>query len=189
MIQIQPPFDIKVDFWEANFPISLVEPFDKIYKMKDGSKLMWSLFLYVDPSSYNPIRNIKGEQRLSAVQRYYKKFDKDNYSEYISAYKNIILSQAAKAFREEEDSMEARSSRLVSIEKMLGDLKVEDLKDKGYIQLMAANDKARKESLAIYKNYEQIKVIFDKEEGQIRLRGGGRENITERGGLIEIKDK
>jgi len=50
-------------------------------------------------------------------------------------------------------------------------------------------DTMRKLSLDIYKKYDGVRRLFEEEQNEIRLYGGGKETIMEKGGMVLIPDE
>lgn len=193
VVRVEPPFDITVDFWKNNYAVSLVKPFDKIKRLKSGSKIMWSIWLLVDPSQYNPLRRLNEDERLSAIKRYYKNFDpeKSVVSEAIDVYEQLLLSPAARAFKEEERGLVKRSKLIRSLQDEFEKLVAENplaLADKDYKSLLALCETMIKNSPTAYKQYDEVKKTFEQEQMNIRIHGGGSESLIEKGGLKPIED-
>jgi len=49
-------------------------------------------------------------------------------------------------------------------------------------------DAMRKNTLTIYKQYEEVKKMFEEEQGELRVHGGRKESIFEKGELLDLDD-
>ena len=193
---VKGPFDIRVDFWKSNFELSLVGSFKTAYEKlgkSKSSKLMWSVYMFTDPSPENKIFKMGYEMKISAIHSYNKNFDPTDEltAKCIEDYNYVLLSPAARTFKQELESLKDREFILNKITESLKNLAAENplsLADKEIQSLMDKTDKMRGNSMKIYDNYEKIKKIFDEESGVARLHGGGSENIFEKGGLLELND-
>lgn len=204
-VRIVPPFDIRKNFWENNFQISLIEPFKKAYdsdKSKDkweSSTFMWCLWLSEDPNYDNRIRRMAADQKRSAILTYNPKFDFNDAftAECLLAYPEHCLTPAAKAFRVEENSLIRRAEFIDNAEYTFPEI----LKDpKGNILYAAGRplqtpgtakdiDSMRKLTLDIYKKYDQVRKMFEEEQNELKLFGGGKETPLEKGVLMVINDE
>lgn len=206
MTIVQAPFDINVDFWKNNFLISLIEPFDKIKKKKDSSKIMWCIWMMKDPNPINPVVKIPEKDRVSAIKRYYPKY-KENDKDIIAglkAYPKTLLSNAAKAFVEEEDLMSDRAEMMKSMsdhckaqikkntENLMnleeGQEYVSIIETKGFQDTLKVLDTMRKNTKSIYDSYTKISKDFQLEVSKVQIEGGGSEGLLEKGGLPELND-
>lgn len=204
-VKIVPPFDIRADFWENNFQVSLIEPFKSLYdkdKTKDkskSSKEMWCIYLYADPSYENKIYRLQIDQKKSAILAYYPDFNFNDplIAECLLAYPEHCLTPAAKAFRIEEESLVKRTKFIDEAEYTFPEV----VKDKnGAIVYVAGRpmqtpgtakdiDAMRKLTLDIYKKYDQVRKMFEEEQNELRLFGGGRETALEKNQLVIIEDE
>lgn len=203
-VNIKPPFDITVDFWEENFQVSLIEPFRSLY-LRDttknkttSSKEMWCIWLSEDPNYDNKVYRLKPDQKKTAILSYYPEFNfKDELiAQCLLEYKEHCLTPTAKAFRKEEESMIKRADFIDNAEYTFPSIATDDLGRNIYVSgkpLMLPGtakdiDAMRKLSLDLAKKYEQIRKIFEEEQNEVRIFGGGKENLMEKGGLVMIHD-
>lgn len=204
-VKIQFPLDIRKDFWENNFQVSLIEPFKGLYdrdKSKDkskSSKEMYCIFLFCDPSYENKIYRLQIDQKKSAILAYYPDFNFNDplIAECLLAYPEHCLTPAAKAFRIEEESLVKRTKFIDEAEYTFPEV----VKDKnGAIVYVAGRpmqtpgtakdiDAMRKLTLDIYKKYDQVRKMFEEEQNELRLFGGGRETALEKNQLVIIEDE
>jgi len=203
-VKIQFPLDIRKDFWENNFQVSLIEPFKGLYdrdKSKDkskSSKEMYCIFLFCDPSYENKIYRLQIDQKKSAILAYNPDFNFNDplIAECLLAYPEHCLTPAAKAFRIEEESLVKRTKFIDEAEYTFPEV----VKDKnGAIVYVAGRpmqtpgtakdiDAMRKLTLDIYKKYDQVRKMFEEEQNELRLFGGGRETALEKNQLVIIED-
>jgi len=189
MVQVNPPFDIRKNFWKQNFAYKFLSPFGQLYQ-KDSSKnkekssrLMWCMWLYTSPHQYNPFKNIQGDRKLEAIQRYEATFDPEEYSEYIDAFELESLSAAAKAFKEEEESLIKRAKLIRKIQNELAlIMESEDALEQidEYSNLIAKVDIMRKNTKPIYEQYQAVKKEFESEQGEAQIFGGARETLLDK---------
>lgn len=197
VIQIQPPFDIRVDFWVKNFALKFVSPFDELYENrghKESSDYMWCLWLHEHPSTYNPYRNLDKEDKLEAIKRHVNWFDpKDKFqSKCVGMFNQVCLSTVAKGFKSEDESLIQRQEMIIKLQEKFSNLLDEDplsLKDRETIALMKYHEDMRKNTAKIYEAYDEARRLFEDEEGELVIHGGGSEDIAEAGRLLEIEDK
>lgn len=84
--------DPEYDFWEQNPELKILSPFDDLYKDKDGSKLMWAIYLWRDPKSPWNRLGVK-DRKLEIEENYLKgKVDLDDLSFYAREYELKCLS-------------------------------------------------------------------------------------------------
>lgn len=204
-VKIKPPFDIRKNFWEENFQVSLIEPFKDVYdndksKNKEASsRTLWCIWLSEDPSYDNKIYRLPIDQKKSAILAYNPDFDfKDPIiAKCLLEYNGHCLSPAAKAFKTEEASLSKRAEFIDNAQYTFP----EALKDKNGAIVYASGkpimmpgtareiDSMRKLTLDIHKKYEQVRKMFEEEQAEIRLYGGGRESAIEAGNLVMIDDE
>lgn len=196
-VKINPPFDIKKNFWEENFQISLIYPFSSLYQRDAtpdksiSSKELWCIWLSEDGNYENKLYRLPLDQKKSAILAYYPEFDyKDPLiAECLMAYPEHCLSPAAKSFRSEEETLRKFAEL---IEKKIEE---DELTFDSYIPLGnnrfqlikgTANQIAdlKKKNAGLYPQYEKIRKMFEQEQNEIRVYGGGTETIMESGGLI-----
>lgn len=204
-VKIQPPFDIRKNFWDNNFQLTLIEPFKELYhrdKSKDkekSSKTMWCIWLYSDPNYENKVYRQPDTMKKSAILSYFPEFDftDEVIAECILQYPNFCLTPAAKAFRVEEETLIKRAKFIDEAEYSFPT----PLLDSKGKQVFAAGrpvfhpgtakdiDAMRKITLDIYKKYDMVRKLFEEEQqGEVVIYGGGQETLMDEGGLMEIED-
>ena len=204
-IKIHPPFDIRKDFWENNYQLSLINPFKKLYdrdKTKDkniSSKEMWCIWLNCDPSYDNKVIRMSEELKKSAILSYFPEFnDKDEViAECILQYEEFCLTPAAKSFKIEEESLAKRAKFIEEAEYTFPS----PLLDKSGNQMFVGGkpvfmpgtakdiDMMRKTTLDLMKKYAIVKKMFEEEQSsELVIYGGGQETLMDEGGLMELDD-
>lgn len=179
----------KEDFFELNPQHKYISPFNKV---KD-SKLMWAIWLWVDPDPSNKVYRLNQDIKLDTVRRYYKDFDLDDLliQELIEAYSIYYLSPAARAFKEEEESLIHRSNMIRRVQDELSRISKDNpmiLADKETQALLSRIDKMRADTLKVYKQYEEVRKLFEIEVKNPKVYGGRKETIREKGDLVITKE-
>jgi len=179
----------KDDFFELNPQHKFISPFNKV---KD-SKLMWAIWLWSDPDPDNKVYRLSHDIKLDTVRRYYKDFDLDNLfiQELIESYSTYYLSPAARAFKEEEESLIHRANMVRRVQDELSRISQDNpmvLADKEIQALLSRIDKMRADTLKVYKQYEEVRKIFEIEVKNPKVYGGRKETIREKGDLIIPKE-
>jgi hypothetical protein len=198
--------DYKINFWEINPQIAIIHPFRQLYerdttKDKSVSSLeMWCIYMYCDPSYDNKIFRLPPDKKLDAITYVYPDFDKEDTSiaQCITEYDVHCLTSAARAFKEEELSLLKRAEFIKEAPYTFDEIATNRSGEYMYtkqgspivIKGTAKDlDAMRKNTLTIYKQYEEVKKMFEEEQGELRVHGGRRESIFEKGELIEVDDK
>jgi len=201
-VKIDDRFDIRKNFWEDNYQFRYILPYKGLYD-RDNSKdkqvsstEAWCIWLYSDPSFQNKIGKLKESDKKSAILTYCPTFDfkDDLINECIISYDDQCLSEAAKSFKRTLASIDKFQDLL---EKKLEE---EDLSLDEFIQVGPnrwVNKKGnavqildlKKKLSQIWKDYENVKRLFEEEQGNIQLYGGGTPTVMEEGGLQLIEDE
>jgi len=193
-------FNINEDFWKLNPQLMLINPFRKLY-LRDkelSAKQMWAIWLYADPSYENKVYRMAEADKLDAIRHYWPDFDPDDglVKECIEQYDTHCLTPAARAFKEEEASLVKRAEFIKSSPYTFDDIAKDS---KGAIVYVAGKpltlkgtakdlDAMRANTLKIYEQYAKVRKLFEEEQGEVRIRGGRKESLRERGGLLELND-
>jgi len=198
--------DYSLNFWTLNPQITLINPFRKLYerdttKDKSVSSLeMWCVYMYCDPSYDNKIYRLPPDKKLEAINYLAPNFDKDNdevIQECIEQYDIHCLTSAARAFKEEEISLLKRAEFIKDAPYTFDEIATSRNGDYLYTKqgtpIMIKGtakdlDAMRKNTLTIYKQYEEVKKMFEEEQGELRVHGGRKESIFEKGELLEVTD-
>ena len=187
-------FNIKQNFWELNPQIIYINPFKKLYdrdtsKNKEiSSKEMWCIWLHQDPSYENKIFRQDKEVKLESILYFYPEFNIEDpvIQNCIEEYDLKLLTAAAKAFKMEEHTLLQRAELInttpYSFDQVVGYDKT------GRAQVIPGTVKdlemMKKNTLNIYKQYEEVKRMFEEEQGDLRVHGGRKETLREKGQLI-----
>ena len=180
----------KDDFFEINPQHKFIRPFNKV---KD-SKLMWAIWLWCDPDPDNKVYRLSHDIKLDTVRRYYSDFDLDDVltQELIEAYSIYYLSPAARAFKEEEESLIHRANMIRRVQDELSRISKDNpmvLADKETQALLSRIDKMRADTLKVYKQYEEVRKLFEIEVKNPKVYGGRKETIREKGDLVITKEE
>lgn len=202
-ININPPFDIEVDFWSNNNQLKHVQPYKQLYdedKSKnktDSSKVMWCVWLLLDPSYDNKVGKIRDtKEKREAILSYNPNFDFDNplINEILTAYPDDCLSDAAKSFKKEEEGLRKFADTLekyLETNDLTFDHVVQISPGKTQIVKGTATQYAdlKKKNASLYIIYEKVRKMFEEEQTSIRIFGGGKEGLIESNGLVMIPDE
>jgi hypothetical protein len=204
-VKIQPPFDVRVNFWDKNYQIAFIKPFNELYendksKNKEfSSKQMWGLWLHQDPSSENKIGKLPKQQKLESIKLYCPEFDEEDeiIKRCLESYNQHCLSPAAKAFKEEEMSLAKRSKFITETDYTFDSIELNAKGEPIYIAgkpmvkkgTATELDRMRANTLKIYQQYQEVQKMFQEEEGNVRIWGGGTEGMLDEGSLIDLEDE
>lgn len=204
-VKVNPPFDIRVNFWDENFQVSLMSPFRELYERdesegkRESSMWMWCIWMYCDPGVDNKLYRQPEGPRRDAIRAYCPGFDfKDPVvMACIAAYPEACMTDAKRDYDREvrglskftqmiEDKLNTEELTLdqyVTIRNNRGTEQERLIKGTAK-QLLELKEKAVK----LFSQYEKVKGIFLQEEAQVILYGGGELGLVEEGGLIEMDD-
>lgn len=198
---IRTPVDLNYNIWIENQQLKYIEPFKSLYEQdesvdkKFSSDIMYCIWLYLDPSYQNKIGKLPEEEKRSAILSYCPEFDFNDelINKCIIAYPEKCLSEAAFRFKKSLKSIEilqdAIDERLategVTFNETINIGNNRYIKREGTAKQIAS---IKKEMIVLWKEYEKIKKIFEEEQNELRLYGGGKQTLLESGGLIMIKD-
>lgn len=157
--------DPEHDFWKQNPELKIMSPFDELVKKKNGSKIMWAIYLWKDPKS--PWNRIGVEDRKLEIEENYlgSKIDLEDYSFYANEYERKCLS-----IREQAYSSQAEG--ILEFKEYYDGISWADNSDKK-IDLL----KARQQLLKLLEEVEEAAS----EEYQYNVEGGRTESILETG--------
>lgn len=205
-IKVNFPIDIRKNFWDTNFQISLIEPFKTLYdrdltETKEiSSKEMYCIWLLEDPSYENKIYRLEDDMKKSAVLSYYPEFSffDIDINECRLHYNEYCLTPAAKSFKIEENSLAKRADfindAVYTLPEVLTDAKGVPVYVGGRPVVLPGTakeiDSMRKLTLDLYKKYEMVKKMFEDEQKSVTvIWGGGTETILDEGSLIDIDEE
>ncbi len=123
--------NLENNFWKEYYGLNFHSVFNKLYendKSKDkekSSKIMWAIFLLVNPDS-NLYNDPNKEDAI--IKNYLKdsKFKWDDYEDIIYAYKDVVLTTAEKALQNWNELMIMRDKHLKAMYKSAFETKDED---------------------------------------------------------------
>lgn len=197
---------LEENFWDLNPQHRFIDPFKSLYdrdssknKVK-SSKEMWCLWMYCDPSYDNKVYRLSEGDKVTTIKNYYKDFDFNDplIQMCISAYDDMCLTPAARAFKEEERSFAKRAAvirdSVYTLSEPMRDASGNIITHNGRPIIIPGTakelDSLRKNTLDILKKYQQAKKVFEEEQrGEPKLFGGGVETLMEEGGLILLDDE
>lgn len=198
-VNIPEKFNIDVDFWDLNFWLKFIKPFDEVYALDNGgdhsSKIMLCIWLEADPSYQNKIGKLQKEEKRSAILAYYPKFDfkDDLINRCIVAYDEHCLSDAARTLKRTLNNI-ARFQEALEKKMDTEDLTWDELVEvapKKWVNRKGTAGQIldiSKKLTTTWKEYEPIKRIFEEEQHAMELYGGNKPTIVEEGGLILLPD-
>lgn len=194
-------FDIRINFWEDNYQLRFIEPYKFLYDRDESpnkvnsSKEMWCIWLYADPSYDNKIYRLSEQDKKSAIKSYYKDFDFEDeiINKCLTEYPNTCLSEASQKFKRSLNSIEKLQDAIdekLATEGLtfdewvpLGGNRFNKIEGTAK-QILAL----KKQMSLLWKEYEPLKRMFEEEQNSVRLYGGGKETLMEKGGLVMIED-
>lgn len=195
-------FDITVNFWIENQQLRWMEPYKSLYDRdtsstkEDSSKIMWCIWLYTDPSYDNKIYRLSEEDKRSSILSYYPNFNFEDelINKCLIEYPNNCLTEAAQKFKRSLNSIEKLQEAID--EKLAQEgLTFDELVPIGNNRFLKKDGTAKqiltlkKQMSLLWKEYEPLKRMFEEEQSTVRLYGGGKETLMEKGGLIVIEDE
>jgi NAD(P)H-flavin reductase len=204
-VKINFPVTLTENIWKTNPQLKYIPPFSELYNSdsseehKQSSDIMTSIILYTDPRYENKIYRLEEQLKISTIKAFCEDFDLENdlITKCIIAYPDCCLTPAARAFIREEKELSKRTDYM----EQTPYVKAEAVRDKnGAIVYVSGKpmmiegtvrelEMMKKNTLAIYKQYEQVKKIFEEEQkGEIRIHGGGEETLMDEGGFQEIEE-
>lgn len=189
-------FNIEENFWILNPQLKYTPPFQDAYKRDrskkkvKSSKDMWCIWLLSDPCYENKVYRMPEDVKQVMIDYYNPDFELQDelHQEIMKAYPDMCLTNVARSFREEEESLVDRTGIIVSVQKAIAELVDANplsVADKDTQALMAKIEKMRKDGTSIRKEYNETKRMFEEEQGMTsRVYGGRDETIREKGQLL-----
>ncbi len=167
-------YDIDSNFWLQNPQLKYFDNFSNLYSSdtsknkEESSKLMWSIFLYIDPikSKFNRMYEDDKIEEIKLFNPIFNPKDKVQ-KELIDKYESLLLSKAKKLFRAWENKLEER-------ERFIGKTKYTAETQKMLDTMMANTDK-------MWKQYNEVKTAMMEDESKTQIKGGRKESKSERG--------
>jgi len=179
--------------WEVNKRLKYFPGYSELYKRdksKDkikSSNDVWSIICLEDPDPENLYYRLSPEERMKSLKEFNNAFNEEDelIKELIERYSFDVLDSVERSFKAEVDSLVERAKLIRETKYTLEDYE-RDIK--GNIIYVAGKpmkkpgtagelDKMRIATAKIYEQYEQVKQLFDKNKGELRIYGG-RKRIT-----------
>ena len=200
LVQINPPFDIEVNFWKNNKQLKHIEPYKTLHDLDDGgemsSKTMWCVWLMLDPNYDNKIGKIKDiKERKSAILSYNPTLDFEDklFNDVLTAYPQDCLTPAAKAFQKEQETLVKLADEIqqyLSDNKLTFDQEIDTGRGTRILKGTATQAVDMKTKVAkLYPIFDNIKKQFEEEQSQIRIYGGGKETAMESNSLMNLNEE
>ena len=177
--------------------MSLMKPFSKLYQ-KDTSKgktesskqISFIFFLCEVDDEVNKFARIPYEERIEMLKEtFYADFDQEDETikECLEQYPVLAMSAIERALKEEIDSMVQRAKFIdktqrenYTLDELIPIGNNRWINKKGTATQL---DAMRKNTPAIYKNYEKLEDQFLEFKKSSRVKGGRKESLAERGVL------
>jgi len=189
--KLNKPINPDDDFWELNPWLKIHPPYNKLYKeysQELSSKYMIAIFLMCEPDEEaNPFFRMDEEYRRNVIKEQYVDIDWDDelVKECLESYPFDCMDTVERAFKEEKEQLKLRA-RFIKDTPITLDHTIVDQDDKG--KKYAVNVKGtatqletiRKNTEAIYKQYEKIEDKFIKGKTSATARGGRRLTKSEK---------
>ena len=173
MASILRNFSPDVSFWEANPAVNTIPEFkelrDELGKKK-SSTVMWAISFLLDQSDDNPWRNVPYEESIGLITSDYlddENFNFDDYEMQVKAFKKHLMTHGERSLLNWKDKLEERDKFLKEAQYTLDTVKTIDT--------------AQKDTLAIFKIYQQIQEIIEKEDSGTTIVGKKQESASEKG--------
>jgi hypothetical protein len=199
---VRTPVDLEYNIWKENQQLRYVEPFKSLYESdesadkKRSSDFMYCIWLYADPSYQNKIGKLSEDEKRSAILSYCPDFDFNDelINRCLIEYPEKCLSEAALKFKKSLKSIEILQDAIdkkLSVEGVTFNETI-NVGNNRYIKKEGTAKQItsiKKEMISLWKEYEKIKKMFEEEQNELRLYGGGKQTLLESGGLIMLKDE
>jgi len=173
MASILRNFAPDISFWEANPTVNTIPEFlelkDKL-GVKKSSTIMWAISFLLDQSEDNVWKNMPYEEAVGLITSDYlddSNFDFDDYETQMNAYKRHLMTHGERSLMNWKNKLEERDKFLKDTEYTLDTVKTIDT--------------AQKDTLAIFKIYEQIQEKLGQEESASTIVGKKQESASEKG--------
>ena len=180
------------NYWQMNPIMKTFEIFKKLY-LKDKSKgkahsslLMWAIALLVDPSEENPWRNLPEDEKKLLISGDFLKINNFNWEDseivdLISFYEYIGLTKSERHLKQLEEKALERGRFIMQTPYSLDSFDEETNKIiKGTFNQL---DSMLTNSLKVFQQIDQIKVLITKEKIEGVGKGGAVESLSEKGQL------
>jgi len=173
-------FDPSIDFDHINPQIKFIHPFSELHASElNYSDTMWCIVMYsYADESANKIYRLPPEQRLEAIQRFYKDFDKDVevIKLCIKKFPDKALNAVTRALTEEKEVLTLRGD-------ILKDMYREASKEKD-LDTLVKLDKLIANNSKFWDNFEKVETKYmDSKKNKSTIFGGRQETFAEKGKL------
>jgi hypothetical protein len=193
--KVSTPISPEDDFWAKNPWLKIYPPYNNLleeYGYDKSNKLMIAVFLMSDPDEdINPFFRMSEEQKKEVIKSTYVK-DVDwscpILKECLESWPFDCMDSIQRAFKEEKETLKARAVFLrdtpISLDETL--IEIDDKGRKYAVNVkgtLSQLESARKNTLNIYKQYEQVEEKFISNKTSAIVRGGRRMTRAEKGHL------
>lgn len=195
ILKMKLPLRIEECIWDNNEFFRKVNPFDKIYAKwgrGDSSLFMYSLWVYLSPSSYNSVRNGTEEVKRKVAKKIFKDFDPEEplIKDAINAYVDLCVGEDERNFYNEKATLISRTNQIIKLQEAIN-IAIEDpllfeseKKVKNLKELTSLLETMRKNTVAVYNQYNDAESKFmNSEEKDAILFGGGKLGSKQSGQL------
>lgn len=186
-VRINKTFSIDQNFWELNPQLVILPPFNKLYKIKDSSKIMWCIFFMCDPDEdENKLYRLQEEKRKETIEGNYYKVNWEDplIKECLEAYPFECMSSIERALKDEKDSLVRRANLFRTTELTLDKTKIIDGKSVVIKGTAIQLDTMRAKTLKIYEEFEKVEAKFKEQKAEeARVYGGRKETASEKGDI------
>jgi hypothetical protein len=195
LAKLRKPVSPDIDFWESNPWLKIMPPYSELYEKyghEKSSRLMIAVFLMSDPDEdINPFFRMADEQKKEAIQAVYVKdidWSCPILNKAIDSWPFDCMDSIERAFKEEKETLKARAIFLRDTPISLDETQIEyDERGKKYAVnvkgTLSQLEAARKNTLSIYKQYDQVEKAFIANKTSAVARGGRKLTRAERGDL------
>lgn len=195
LAKMNKPISPEDDFWAMNPWLKILQPYNKLleeYGYNMSNKLMIAVFLMSDPDEdINPFFRMEASQKKETIQAVFVpdiNWPCPHLQAAINAWPFDCMDSIERAFKEEKETLIQRAVFLRDTEIALDHTLVEfDDKGKKYavnVKGTASQIEAmRKNTLNIYKQYEQVEEKFLASKTSAVARGGRKLTRSEKGHL------
>jgi hypothetical protein len=182
------------NFWDYNFQLSSIGTFKELYEEDQSenkelsSQKAWIVWLLSDPSPKNRIWRLENDMKRESISYWYPDINIDDplIQECIANYDLYAMTPAARVFKALEAKLIERGEMIKNTPYTMDEHIGFDKTGRAQIKPGTAKDleTMAKNTLVIFKSYEDAKRSFlDEFENNGRVWGGREETFRERGEL------
>lgn len=185
------------NFWQLNPQLTLMKPFSELYsrdvskgKVVSSKEMSVVFFMCEVDDEVNKFARIPKQDRVEMLKEtFYSDFNLEDplIEKCIEQYPLLAMSAIEKALKEEVESMVQRARFIEETQRT--NYTLDDLVPIGNNRWINKKgtatqlDAMRKNTPAIYKNYEKLEEQFLEYKKSSRVKGGRKESLAERGVL------